>query len=202
VAVESGNPAVWAGFPSEVRKSEGFFHGTSFPQSSPARFASSLAGRAIPARCSDPQREAHSECSSSDRDVRKRPNAELTLKRSSVRYYGFQFDRHIVPSLGSSSLCDLSRGQIEAFLSNLRQKGHAGATLRGVRATLSTVLQAAVERGYLEKNPAHGIRIRGADAKNRAQVLFTCSGAPASCKTHGTLPYRRTARRTHGNANR
>jgi integrase len=97
--------------------------------------------------------------------VEWRPNADLALKRSSVRYYGFQLDRHISPTLGSSSLCDLNRAQIEACLSNLRQKGHAGATLRGVRATLSTVLQAAVERGYLEKNPAHGIRIRGADAK-------------------------------------
>jgi integrase len=97
--------------------------------------------------------------------VEWRPNAELALKRSSVRYYGFQLDRYIFPALGSTSLCDLSRAQIEACLSNVRQKGHAGATLRGVRATLSTVLQAAVERGYLEKNPAHGIRIRETDAK-------------------------------------
>jgi integrase len=97
--------------------------------------------------------------------VQWRPNAELVLKRSSVRYYAFQLDRHISPALGSNSLCDLSRAQIEACLSNLRQKGHTGATLRGVRATLSTVLQSAVERGYLEKNPAHGIRIRGVDAK-------------------------------------
>jgi integrase len=44
-------------------------------------------------------------------------------------------------------------------------KGHATSTLRSVRATFSTVLQAGVERGYLEKNPAHGIRIREADTK-------------------------------------
>lgn len=94
-----------------------------------------------------------------------RPNAELALKRSSVRYYDFQLERHISPALGSIGLCDLSRAQIEGCLSSLRQKGHAGSTLRGVRATLSTVLQAAVERGYLEKNPAHGIRIREANAK-------------------------------------
>lgn len=73
--------------------------------------------------------------------VEWRPNAELILKRSSVRYYVFQLDRYVLPTLGSSSLCDLSRGQIESCLSNLRQKGHAAATLRGVRATLSTVLR-------------------------------------------------------------
>src|SRR6202041_1081740 len=68
---ESGNPAVWAGFPSEVGKSEGLFHGASFPQSSPARFALLLATEAIPARCSDLQREVRIECSSSDPDVRR-----------------------------------------------------------------------------------------------------------------------------------
>jgi integrase len=97
--------------------------------------------------------------------VEWRPNAELALKESSVRNYGFQFDRYISPALGSVSLCDLNRAQIEVCLSNLRQKGYGGATLRGVRATLATVLRTAVERGYLEKNPAHGIRIREMNAK-------------------------------------
>jgi integrase len=94
-----------------------------------------------------------------------RPNAELALKRSSVKYYDFQLSRHVVPAFGSMLLCNLSRMQIEALLSNLRQKGHAVATIRGVRATLSTVLQKAVESGYLEKNAAHGIRIRETGAK-------------------------------------
>src|SRR5450432_3186363 len=71
---------MWAGFPSEVGKSEGLFHGASFPQSSPARFASPLAEGAIPARCSDPQREARIECSSSDPDVRRwSPNIPLAF---------------------------------------------------------------------------------------------------------------------------
>jgi integrase len=94
-----------------------------------------------------------------------RPNAELALKRSSVRYYNYELEKRIFPALGSVPLCNLSRGQIEECLSNLRQKGFAVSTLRGVRATFSTVLQAAVERGYLEKNPAHGIRIREAVTK-------------------------------------
>jgi hypothetical protein len=47
----------------------------------------------------------------------------------------------------------------------LKRKGHATSTLRNIRATFSTVLQSAVERGFLAKNPAHGIRIREADTK-------------------------------------
>jgi|HubBroStandDraft_6_1064221.scaffolds.fasta_scaffold02488_8 integrase len=92
-------------------------------------------------------------------------NAALALKKSTVKYYSFQLDRHIIPALGSCSLCEISRAQIETVLSDLRQKGHASGTLRGVRATFSTVLRAAVERGYLDKNPAHGIRIRSTGSR-------------------------------------
>jgi len=97
--------------------------------------------------------------------VEWRPNAMLALKKSTVKYYGFQLERHIIPALGSCSLYEISRTQIEAVLSDLRQKGHASGTLRGVRATFSTVLRAAVERGYLDKNPAHGIRIRSTGSR-------------------------------------
>ena len=94
-----------------------------------------------------------------------KPNAGLALKRSSVRYYQAVLDSRILPALGSISLCNLSRTQIEALLSDLRRKGHPGATVRGVRATLSTVLRSAVERGHLDRNPAHGIRLRETGGK-------------------------------------
>jgi len=93
------------------------------------------------------------------------PNAGLALKRSSVRYYQSQLDSRILPALGAMSLCNLSRAQIEALLSDLKRKGHPGGTVRGVRATLSTVLRSAVERGHLDRNPAHGIRLRETGGK-------------------------------------
>jgi|tagenome__1003787_1003787.scaffolds.fasta_scaffold20986559_7 integrase len=93
------------------------------------------------------------------------PNAALTLKKSSMRIYGFQLERHIFPALGSMPLRVMNRAQIETCLSNMKQKGHATSTLRNIRATFSTVLQAAVDHGFLEKNPAHRIRIREADTK-------------------------------------
>ena len=94
-----------------------------------------------------------------------KPNAALALKKSSMRIYGFQLERHIFPALGSMALRNIDRAQIEACLSNMKRKGHATTTLRNIRATFSTVLQAAVERGFLAQNPAHGIRIREADTK-------------------------------------
>src|SRR5713101_4721275 len=94
-----------------------------------------------------------------------KPNAALALKKSSMRIYGYQLEKYIFPALGSVPLRDIHRAHIEACLSGLKQKAHATSTLRSVRATFSTVLQSAVERGYIEKNPAHGIRIREADTK-------------------------------------
>ncbi|HLW82567.1 MAG TPA: tyrosine-type recombinase/integrase [Candidatus Acidoferrales bacterium] len=121
--------------------------------------------------------------------VEWRPKAELDLRKSSVRYYSFQLDRHILPVMGSIQLCDLSRGAIEACLAELKRKGRATATIRGVRATLSTVLEKAVERQYLEKNPAHGIRIREADFKKErrcysaAEVFKLAAALGEPCRT-------------------
>jgi integrase len=102
-----------------------------------------------------------------------KPNAALRLKKSSMRIYGFQLERHICPTLGSMPLRDINRAQIEACLSNMKQKGHATSTLRNIRATFSTVLQAAVDHSFLEKNPAHGIRIREADTKKERRFYST-----------------------------
>lgn len=94
-----------------------------------------------------------------------KPNAALTLKKSSMRHYSFNLDNHILPTYGELPMRDVGVAQIESCLSRLRQKGHATSTLRSVRATFSTVLESAVKRGFLEKNFAHGIRIRETDSK-------------------------------------
>jgi integrase len=94
-----------------------------------------------------------------------KPNAGLALNKSSVRIYSFQLERHIFPALGSMPLRGIDRAQIEICLSDMKRKGHATSTLRNIRATFSTVLRYAVERGFLTKNPAHGIRIREADTR-------------------------------------
>ena len=99
-----------------------------------------------------------------------KPNAELALKKKSLSYYESQLDGRILPALGSTCLCSLSRAQIEGLLSDLRRKGESGPILRGVRATISTVLQSAVERGYLNQNPAHGIRLR--NTRGRAERRY------------------------------
>jgi integrase len=94
-----------------------------------------------------------------------KPNASLRLRKSSMRIYNFNLDQHILPAFGEVPLRDLSRAHIESCLSGLQRKGYAVSTLRSVRATFSTVLEAAAGRRFISDNPAHRIRIREADLK-------------------------------------
>jgi len=94
-----------------------------------------------------------------------KPNATLHLRKSSMRIYNFNLDNHILSAIGEVPLREISRSQIESCLSGLQRKGYAVSTMRSVRATISTVLEAAVGRRYIADNAAHGIRIREADSK-------------------------------------
>jgi len=94
-----------------------------------------------------------------------KPNAGLALRKSSMRIYSYQLEKHILPAFGQLPVRDIGVAHIEACLSKLKQKGHATSTLRSVRATFATVLRSAVKRGYLKKNHAHGVCIREVDSK-------------------------------------
>ena len=111
--------------------------------------------------------------------VEWRPNAELALRKSSVRYYDFQLEKHIFPALGSSSLCDLSRAQIEACLSNLRQKGYAGR--HASRRPRNALDGASGRRRARLPGKESGARYphSGNGCQAPASVLFTCSSTPA-----------------------
>src|SRR5262249_19146984 len=50
-----------------------------------------------------------------------RPNAMLAVKKSTMRFYDFQLERHILPEFGSCPLTDVNRARIESLLSKLRQ---------------------------------------------------------------------------------
>jgi hypothetical protein len=87
------------------------------------------------------------------------PGALLALKPSSSRIYKFNLDKYILPALGSHRLCDVNRAAIEQLFISMRDKGYATSTLHSIRVTIAKVLQTAVDNSYLERNPAHGIKI-------------------------------------------
>jgi integrase len=106
------------------------------------------------------------------------PSALLALKPSSANYYNFQLDKHVLPALGSYRLCDVNRTTIQQFLLERKRKGYSSSTVHGIRTTLAKVLQAAVENGYLETNPARAIQIGEREPKRERSLL-----SPAQVQT-------------------
>jgi integrase len=97
--------------------------------------------------------------------------ALLALKPSSARYYQFNLDKYVMPALGSLRLCDVNRAAIQQFLLATKRRGYSSSTVHGVRVTLGKVLRTAVECGYLERNPAHGIQIGERESKKERRFL-------------------------------
>jgi integrase len=97
--------------------------------------------------------------------------ALLGLKPSSSRIYKFNLDKYIFPALGSQRLCDVNREAIQQLLVSMRSEGYSGSTLHSVRVTIGKVLQTAVDNGYLERNPAHRIKIGERESKKQRTFL-------------------------------
>jgi integrase len=81
------------------------------------------------------------------------------LKPTSVRYYGKQIQRHLLPTFGGVRIKDITKAEVQRFLGQKRKQGLSGSSVHGMRTALGKVLQAAVDWGYLDQNPARGIRL-------------------------------------------
>ena len=81
------------------------------------------------------------------------------LKRSTQSSYRANMAQHVLPALGDLKLLELARGDTQRFVTALGTKSLAWQTVKNIWTTLSAVLTAAVEYGYLERNTARGIKL-------------------------------------------
>ncbi len=82
-----------------------------------------------------------------------------TLKPSTQSSYRTNLNRYVLPWLGETRLRDLRKGEIQAWLSALSESGLSRQTVKNVWSGLSSVLRSAVDWGYIDVNPAHGVRL-------------------------------------------
>src|SRR5216684_8912954 len=87
------------------------------------------------------------------------PRMLPTLKVSTQSSYRTNLNRYVLPWLGGTRLRDLRKGDIQAWLSALSESGLSRQTVKNIWSALSSVLRSAVDWGYIEVNPAHGIRL-------------------------------------------
>ena len=81
------------------------------------------------------------------------------LKRSTRSSYRSNMNQHVLPALGDLRLLELARGEVQRFVTALAGKGLARQSMKNIWTTVSAVLSAAVEYGYLDRNPARGVKL-------------------------------------------
>nr|MBL8455435.1 tyrosine-type recombinase/integrase [Zoogloeaceae bacterium] len=72
-----------------------------------------------------------------------------------------RFRDYLQKPLGNRKLSEIDRAMIARVLSDAEKSGKAVATVRNIRALASALLGKAVEWGYLDFNPAHGVKVSG-----------------------------------------
>jgi integrase len=91
--------------------------------------------------------------------VRKWQDAVLPTYRASTRnFYRDILRGHLVPKFASHRLCDIHTPDVQIFL-NQKAERYSPSVLQHIRATLSRTFASAKEWGYVESNPALGVRL-------------------------------------------
>ena len=72
-----------------------------------------------------------------------------------------RFRDYLQRSLGDKKLTTITRADVARVVSGAENAGKAAATVRQIRALASGIFGKAIEWGYLETNPAHGVKVVG-----------------------------------------
>lgn len=86
--------------------------------------------------------------------------------------YESMIKAHLDPVFGSGSLSDLTRSTLQGYFAN-RAGGVEYPTLLKIRDTLSSILRAAVDAEFLEKNPLDGLKLPKDKRPRRAKPVLT-----------------------------
>jgi integrase len=82
-----------------------------------------------------------------------------TLKYATQKHYKYMLDVHIVPAFGKRQLRELSREELQSFLSRKLNGGLSWETVHHFKCGLSKILNAAEEWGYITENVAQKTKL-------------------------------------------
>jgi integrase len=86
------------------------------------------------------------------------PNLFPTFKRSTAKGYAHVLRKHLIPYFGEQNLAEINRQMVQGFVAQLGQR-LAPKTVSLAKNLLSKVFSTAIEWGYLDTNPATGVRL-------------------------------------------
>lgn len=97
-----------------------------------------------------------------------------TLKFSTQRNYPHLIRRHLLSVFGERPLCDMQRFEVQRFVTDkTAREGFSWQTAAHLRNLMSGILERAVEWGYLQVNPARGIKLPPMQ-RRRKTIVLTC----------------------------
>ncbi len=82
-------------------------------------------------------------------------------KKRSWRDDQQRFRDYLQKPLGDKKLTTITRADVARVISGAEKAGKAAATVRQIRALASGLFSKAIEWGYLDANPAHGVKVAG-----------------------------------------
>lgn len=94
-----------------------------------------------------------------------------TLKHSTQLGYRRVLNCHLLPYFGDWRLCDITKLDIQQFVAEKFRQGRAWQTVRNAWIVLSTILDSAVEYGYLTINPARGVKFPPQAPRREPKIL-------------------------------
>ena len=78
-------------------------------------------------------------------------------KPSTQKNHRHILSKHLMPRFGDKTVADVTRQEIQAYVSQLTQAGYAPKSVDHMHDVLSAILRTAVKWGHLSDNPARGV---------------------------------------------
>ncbi len=94
-----------------------------------------------------------------------------TLKYSTQQGYRRLFERHLLSYFGAWRLCDITKLDVQRFVAEKFRQAKAWQTVRNAWIVLSSILDSAVEYGYLAINPAHAVKFPPQGPRKEPKIL-------------------------------
>jgi integrase len=111
-----------------------------------------------------------------------------TFKLSTQRGYRMVLGHHLLPCFGDLRLCDITKLGVQQFVAEKFRQCLAWQTVRNAWIVLSSILDSAVEYGYLVVNPARGVKFPPQPPRQDPEILT--AGAFAQLLAHLQEPYK------------
>ena len=87
------------------------------------------------------------------------PDILPTLKYATQKSYSLLLRTHLLPRFRDSRLCDITRAEVQQFITGKLKDGYAWETTSHFRTLLSKIMGTAVSWNYLSDNPVRGIKM-------------------------------------------